>query len=173
VPEAEVVVGDLEALPFEDGAFDVVAGFNAFQFADDVVAALVEAARVTRPGGRVVVQMWGRPERCELLPVLGRLAPLLPFRAPGPPGGGNFSDAGVLERLAGQAGLEPAKRCSVTTTIAYADEEELLRVLMAAGLSQIAARAAGEDAVREAFRGAAAGKVRYANEWIWLVARKP
>ena len=47
--------GDLEALPWGDGAFDLVTGFNAFQFASDPAKALREAGRVTRPGGMVVV----------------------------------------------------------------------------------------------------------------------
>ena len=49
VPGADLRVGTLEALPWPDAAFDVVTGFNAFQFAPDMVAALAEAARVTRP----------------------------------------------------------------------------------------------------------------------------
>ena len=55
-PEAEVSVGDLQALPYADGSFDVVAGFNSFFFADDIVAALREAGRVARPGGKVAIQ---------------------------------------------------------------------------------------------------------------------
>ena len=47
--------GDLEALPWGDDAFDLVTGFNAFQFASDPAKELREAGRVTRPGGMVVV----------------------------------------------------------------------------------------------------------------------
>jgi ubiquinone/menaquinone biosynthesis C-methylase UbiE len=38
----------LEALPWEDDAFDVVTGFSAFQFADDKPRALAEAGPVAR-----------------------------------------------------------------------------------------------------------------------------
>jgi ubiquinone/menaquinone biosynthesis C-methylase UbiE len=48
VPEAEVIVGDMESLPYTDGSFDLVTGFSSFFFADDMVAALREAARVAR-----------------------------------------------------------------------------------------------------------------------------
>ncbi len=42
--------GDLEDLPFAAASFDVVTGFNAFQFAGNPVRALAEARRVTPPG---------------------------------------------------------------------------------------------------------------------------
>ena len=48
-PEADLRVGELEELPFEDGAFDVVTGFNSFQYAADRVNALREARRVMQP----------------------------------------------------------------------------------------------------------------------------
>src|SRR5207245_559195 len=51
VPPGDFRVGDMEALPYPDAGFDVVTGFNSFQFAGDTVHALREAARVTRSGG--------------------------------------------------------------------------------------------------------------------------
>ncbi|MBA3910085.1 MAG: hypothetical protein C0524_09400 [Rhodobacter sp.] len=50
VPGGDFRTADLEAMPFGDAVFDVVTGFNAFQFAGDPVRALSEARRVTRPG---------------------------------------------------------------------------------------------------------------------------
>ena len=49
--------------PGRTAVFDVVTGFNAFQFAPDLPAALAEAGRVTRPGGRVAVCNWGPVSR--------------------------------------------------------------------------------------------------------------
>jgi len=49
VPEADLRVGEMQALPYEDDFFDVVAGFNPFFFAADMVAALREAKRVAKP----------------------------------------------------------------------------------------------------------------------------
>ena len=56
LPHADLREGDMESLPFGDAAFDAVTGVNAFQFAGDPRRALREAARVARPGGRVVAQ---------------------------------------------------------------------------------------------------------------------
>jgi SAM-dependent methyltransferase len=178
VPEADLRVGDLQSLPYEAATFDVVAGFNAFQFADDPVLALREAARVTKPGGRVVMQVWGRAERCELGAVLGAMAPFLPGELPGPPGGGAYSDPGVLERLASEAGLTPEATGDVVCAFEYADEAEMLRTLLAAGMAVLASRTSGDAPVRAAIRGAIVpfrdegGAYRVENEWHYLVARR-
>jgi len=58
-------VGRMEALPWPDGSFDVVTGFNAFQYAVDVDSALAEAVRVARRGGRLAICKWGRPQDNE------------------------------------------------------------------------------------------------------------
>jgi ubiquinone/menaquinone biosynthesis C-methylase UbiE len=65
LPDADLREGDMESLPFGDAAFDAVVGVNAFQFAGDPRRALREAARVTRPGGRVVASLFAAPERSQ------------------------------------------------------------------------------------------------------------
>lgn len=56
--EAHFDDGDAEALPYEDGSFDVVMSLIGAMFAPrpDVVAA--ELIRVCRPGGRIVMGNW-------------------------------------------------------------------------------------------------------------------
>jgi ubiquinone/menaquinone biosynthesis C-methylase UbiE len=56
LPDADLRVGEMEDLPWDDDTFDLVTGFNSFFFADDMVAALREAGRVARPGAPVVIQ---------------------------------------------------------------------------------------------------------------------
>jgi len=82
VPEADLRVGDMQFLPFADDVFDVVAGFNAFFFAADMVAALREAGRVAIPGAPVVIQVWGRPEHCEMEAMKAVVRPSCPRRRP-------------------------------------------------------------------------------------------
>ena len=55
-PEIDWRQGDVAALPFGDDAFDVVTCQAAIFFFPDPTGALREMGRVTRPGGRVVVQ---------------------------------------------------------------------------------------------------------------------
>ena len=46
---------DAVRLPFGDGSFDVAVSTQVYEYVADVAAALAEAYRVLRPGGRVVV----------------------------------------------------------------------------------------------------------------------
>ena len=52
VSAADLARGDLQHLPYADDSFDVVCGFNAFFYADDMVAALRDAVRLARRAGR-------------------------------------------------------------------------------------------------------------------------
>jgi len=52
VPQADVRIGDMEALPHDDDTFDLVTGFNSFFFANDIAAALREARRVAIRGAQ-------------------------------------------------------------------------------------------------------------------------
>ena len=73
VPAGDFAVGSMEQLPWTDGAFDVVTGFNAFQYALDVPAALAEAVRVSR--GCVAVCKYGNPRENEFFAFLAALHP--------------------------------------------------------------------------------------------------
>jgi ubiquinone/menaquinone biosynthesis C-methylase UbiE len=55
VPGAEFVEGRLEALPVEDGGFDLVVCCLALDHCADVGPPIAELARAARPGGRVVI----------------------------------------------------------------------------------------------------------------------
>jgi SAM-dependent methyltransferase len=52
----EFAVGDVHALPYPDGAFDVVHAHQVLQHVGDPVTALREMRRVTRPGGLVAAR---------------------------------------------------------------------------------------------------------------------
>jgi ubiquinone/menaquinone biosynthesis C-methylase UbiE len=50
--------GNLEALPFADGSFDVVLCQQGLQFCPDKAAAVAELCRVLRDGGRLALSVW-------------------------------------------------------------------------------------------------------------------
>jgi arsenite methyltransferase len=53
--EPRFVAGDANALPFADGGFDAVVATQVYEYVQDMPAALGEAFRVLRPGGRLLV----------------------------------------------------------------------------------------------------------------------
>jgi SAM-dependent methyltransferase len=179
VPEADLEVGDLQFLPYDDDSFDLVCGFNSFFFAADLVAALREAGRVAKPGGNVLAQVWGRPDRCDLTPMKEAVAPFMPPPPPGASGPPPLWQPGVLEALATEAGLEPRSAFDLSYAFEYADEATLARRLLAPGLIVEAIRASGEEAVRRAIVGSLAafrrpdGSYSLSNEWHFLVASAP
>lgn len=59
---AEIVLGDAEQLPWEDGRFSVVTSLNCLKFVSHPQLALGEMHRVLRPGGRAVVAVCDTPE---------------------------------------------------------------------------------------------------------------
>src|SRR5919197_210231 len=175
-PDADVRVGEMEALPWDDGWFDLVTGFNAFFFAADMIGAFREAGRVAKPGAPVVIQVWGRPERCELEAtkrVARRYAPPPPPDAPPPP---SLSEPGVLEQLAREAGLAPGRTFDITYTMDFGDDETAARLLTSPmGLGELAGPEREDGLRRELvdviapYRGAD-GRHRLVNEFHYLIA---
>ena len=62
----ELVQGDFAALPFADATFDTVLFHQVLHYAQSPEAVLAEAARVTRPGGRVAIVDFASHDREEL-----------------------------------------------------------------------------------------------------------
>jgi SAM-dependent methyltransferase len=148
VPGAEIVQGDLQWLPFGDDTFDVVTGFNSFQYAADPTQALAEARRVVASGGRVLALVWSPIEMCELAPHLQSLGALMPPPPPGAPGPFSLSERDALEALFAAAGLEVAEVRDVLCTFAYPDTDTAVAALSSAGPVARVAEHAGWDAVR-------------------------
>jgi SAM-dependent methyltransferase len=178
VPDADVRQGEMEALPFGDASFDVVAGFNSFFFASDMLVALREARRVVRPGGTVLAQVWGRPERCDLDAMKHAIDHWLPKQDPLAPGPPPLYEDGVLAGLLAAAGLEETATFATTWSYRFDDDDQMLRALLSPGLVAIAIDRAGERAVAEAVLAAMApqrrpdGSYELANEWVMATGRR-
>jgi SAM-dependent methyltransferase len=164
-------------MPFDAGAFDAVTAFNSIQFTGDTVAALRELRRVAKPGAPVGIVIWGAAERCESRSILAAIGSLLPPPPPGAPGPFAMSEPGVLEALAGQAGLATERVDEVPTPLIYPDLAAAVRTQLSSGPARMAIEHAGEQATREALAGAFAdsrrpdGSYRQDNSFLYLVAR--
>ncbi|HKX16661.1 MAG TPA: class I SAM-dependent methyltransferase [bacterium] len=150
VPSGAFREGEMETLPYPDRTFDLVTGFNSFQFATRPPAALAEARRVARPGASVAIATWGKPEDCEAAHFLAALRPLLPPAPSGAPGPFALSADGALEGFARDAGLTPRRVDEVDCPFEYPDLETALRGLLAGGPVVRALQTSGEERVREA-----------------------
>ena len=126
VPSGVFRVSDLERLPWPDGVFDVATGFNVFQYAPDVDAALLEARRVTRASGRVAVCKWGPPATNEFFTFLGMLDPVRLALA-GPAG------VDPLDAALARSGVRVVARGDVPAAIVLIDDGALLGALESAG----------------------------------------
>jgi SAM-dependent methyltransferase len=177
VPEADLRVGALERLPWEDGSFDVVTGFNSFQFAADMIGALTEARRVARRGGQVAICNWGRPEDNDVFAIMPAVRELQPPPPPGarPPDPPALGEPGVLEELARKAGLDPRQTGGIDTPFEVPDRATLEEAMLAAGGVVPAIEHSGEPAVRKAIAEAAErfkrpdGSYRLENRFRYLV----
>ena len=156
VPQGDFRVGELELLPFGADAFDVVTGFNSFQYAASAVAALTEARRVTQLQGRVLIMTWGNPEGMEAASLVAALRPLLPAPPPGAPGPFALSDEAALRAPAVSAGLEPLEVFDVDCPWHYASLNEALRGLRSSGVAARAIERSGVEAVDSAHTAALA-----------------
>jgi SAM-dependent methyltransferase len=169
VPDADLRVGAMEQLPWEDHRFDLVTAINALQFAADFIDALAEAARVVRPGGAVAVCNWGKVEDRELLTVMRTLR-----EGPGA-AGPTIGDPGELEARARRAGLEPRESGEVDVPFEAPDRESLERAFLNDSVGEALERL-GEAEIRRRVVEAASpyrrrdGSYRFENRFRYLIA---
>jgi SAM-dependent methyltransferase len=177
LPGADLRVGEMEDLPWNDDSFDLVTGFNSFFFANDTVAALREARRVAKPGARIVIQVWGRHDHCDLEAMKEIARPFLPPRPPDAPPDSDLSQPGSLETLATTADLTPVGDFDATWTLEYPDAETLGRAMVAvAGLALLAGPEHEHELEAAIVDGLAPfrtreGSYRLSNEFHYLLAR--
>lgn len=106
LPGASYHVADADALPFADASFDCLTCGLALPFFRDVRAALAEAARVLRPGGRCAVSVFAGEPLAPALPLfVARLRRQLPAAAPLPPENERLGEPGRLAELLIAAGF--------------------------------------------------------------------
>ena len=176
-PTAQFHQGDMESLPFPDEHFDVVTGLNSFQYAADPRHALIEAKRVVRRGGQLIVATWGSPGACEATAYLAALKPLLPAGTGGP-GPFALSEEAALKSLVSSAGFTPDSVHDVDLVWEFSGFQTAAAALLSAGPTMLAIRTSGRERVQEALELAiapfklASGGYRLENQFRFLIATK-
>jgi SAM-dependent methyltransferase len=168
VSAADVRLGWAEELPWPDDSFDAVTAFNSLQFADDILAALAEAARVVVPGGFLAVANWAERERNDFNVIDSAVA-----RAAGEEQrpDGFLRQPGGLEQLFGEGGLEVVASGLVEAPWEAPDDGTLVRGMLL-GEDEAATVAAAPTVLGAArpFRTAFGG-YRLVNAFRYAVGR--
>ena len=152
-PEGDFRVGDLEALPWESDAFDLVTGFSSFQFADDKVRALSEAGRVSRDLTAVII-----PTRVASSGIASVFKPLFPLFPPAALDGmrhsGMFalSEPGRLDEALADATLTVVEDDEIEFPVTFDSVDSAARAFLGAGPMALAIGRSGEEAVVAAVR---------------------
>jgi SAM-dependent methyltransferase len=170
---------DMEAIGAPDGAFDAVTCAFGLMFAADRAAAFAEIARVTAPGGRVSVSVWGRRAACgfaEVFPIVeahvaSEVCPLFFLL------GGSRALTAAFMRV----GLTDVVEESVPVTLSWASADEACTAMLEGGAVALAwSRFSPETravvraeylASLEPFRRG--GRYEVAAEIMFATARKP
>ena len=151
------VRGDVERLPFEDGAFDVALSSFGHVFAPDAEAAAAELVRVTGSGGRIAFGAWSP------YGVVGALAELaaeyVPASAPDPTAHLRWGHPEQVESLLGGAASDLAFRHG-NVTFRYVSPAHFWRQVAVESGPLVAAVEQLEDPeTRAEMRGAALDRV--------------
>jgi SAM-dependent methyltransferase len=153
-PQNNFMEEDLEWLPFASGSFDLVVGFNSFQYAGNFTAALSEAKRVLRDGGRVVIGIWDMPECSDATNVLKAIGSLLPPPPVGTPGPFALSEDGKIESICNSIGLKVLYKTKVACPFLYYSEEDAIKSFMGTGPAAAALNNVSEKTVQKTIAAA-------------------
>ncbi len=157
-PDADIVVGDMNQLPWDDSTFTVVTSFRGIW--GTTPSAIAQIHRVLVPGGRVGLTVWGHIKASS-----GAWA-LAPFKMAAPGKVENqaamvaLGRPGVGEELLAQHGFADIERIEVPFAWEFADPEVYARTIASTGPAYEAIQNVGENSFRRAAIETARSQVR-------------
>jgi SAM-dependent methyltransferase len=177
-PRNNFLEEDLEKLPFNNRSFDVVAGFNSFQYAGDFELALREAKRILKPGGRLVIGIWDKPEHSEATNILKAISSLMPPPPPGTPGPFALSQDGVMEDILDKVGVRLISKAYIACPMLYYSLSDGIKSWMSVGPAAAACKYNEAITVKETVAKAlqpfrlSDGMYHLQNQFLVFVAEK-
>jgi SAM-dependent methyltransferase len=142
-PDADIRVGDMGALPWDDESFDIVTSFRGIW--GTTPRAVDEARRVLVPGGRLSFTCWGNvrksPGAWMLAPFLWATEKKVEHQADMV----SLGFPGVGEAFLTERGFDVDERYPVPFFFEYADPELYARALAASGPGYEAIQGIGEE----------------------------
>jgi SAM-dependent methyltransferase len=123
---ADFRVADAQKLPFENGAFDVVASSLVINFIPDRPGALAEMRRVVRPGGVVAGYVWDLVAGMSPTSLLRFALSHIGADSPRVPGTEDSTRAALSALFAG-CGLGDIATRAIDVTMSFADFGEFWR----------------------------------------------
>jgi SAM-dependent methyltransferase len=176
-PDADVRLGSMYELPWEDETFDAVFSINGIWGGCE--AALDEARRVLRPGGALGISFWGSGPPLDLRPCFVSFARHAPQRHFGSMKRLNdISRPGVAEAMLEATGFEVVERGQRISTIEWPDADVAWRGLSSVGPSVPALRSGDTETVRREVMDALEhcrddrGIYRFRNDHQFVIARR-
>jgi SAM-dependent methyltransferase len=148
LPDAELRLADAADLPYDRGCFDQVMAFDAIQFLEPPAVAVAELARVTRPGGSVVIGLWHNWSGREASAFLNAVRGLVPI---GPPESQPVRDLYRLREVMVEAGLDVYAFAEVTHRYDFPSLDAAWQSMITSPNVARAIELVGMDAAHEVF----------------------
>ena len=124
---------DAERLSLPDGSVDAVSCSFVLMYCYDPRAALQGAARVLRPGGRMVQVVWGPAPKVWFVPVIELIETRAQYFSAVCPMMFFFGLPGVLPRMIAEAGMEPGATTAIPGRMRFADVSEAVEAAVLGG----------------------------------------
>lgn len=142
-PGCDIRVGDMQAMPWSDGSFDVVTSFRGIW--GTTPAAVDEVRRVLAPGGRVSMTVWGNVGKSPGAWMFEPFQWATEEKVENQARMVSLGRPGVGEAFLHEHGFEPEPRFEVPFALEFADPETYARALAATGPAYEAIQSIGEE----------------------------